>query len=673
MFRALLSKEWRQLALVRWGGIALGALLPIAFIAGAELAQRGWLPTGTVKTYAPRDLMYEALPLALALALWPLIGLMSAAQAFAGDRAAGTEMFLLERPVPRAVVWRARLLASFGTLVAVIVATSALAAAAAALTGVPPGIGWSRSLILASLGLGTGLLALLGGLVAASLLSSPLGAVLLGALLAAVPAMLAAQLATVFSMARIGDVPLGFVVPVLLLPAYLASSWLVFCRGEPSGRGRVRRAVTILGAALAGVLVLFAISAPIAVRMNARIRLQSVITSPKGGKAFVSADSYYWGGGGWLVDVATARKLAFVPPPVRDGAFSPHGSELAVLTWSGPLGSVRGRERIDIRSAGDGRVLRSIPVDGDLMVFDLAWADGGLVAVGAREASQKKHEFEVAIIDPISGTWRPTGFRSGGWSTSLVRPLKDGRVYLRKVVDENVSVGSPAPRGYHLHPIDVTAARVGPPMADASGVPLMFAGRGGSLSPSGRFARFVGDEGDFGETRIVDLSAVPRQPFAAGPPRMRWISGDRLIWHDDFENRTRLFVGMPGTTPKVLREWRDAQVGIHPSPDDQAVFVSVIPAEGAPAADAKRRPPDPALFEASAPAGTVPEELVYLPDEDRFLPLGPPFSNRANDQRYTQWAGPKTLARIAPGVVYFEDLDAPGKRRFVIGGTRDLE
>jgi hypothetical protein len=65
--------------------------------------------------------------------------------------------------------------------------------------------------------------------------------------------------------------------------------------------------------------------------------------------------------------------------------------------------------------------------------------------------------------------------------------------------------------------------------------------------------------------------------------------------------------------------------------------------------------------------------LVYLPDEDRFVSLGPPFSDRANDRRYTQWAGPKTVARIAPGVVYFEDLDAPGKRRFVIGGARNLE
>jgi len=157
---------------------------------------------------------------------------------------------------------------------------------------------------------------------------------------------------------------------------------------------------------------------------------------------------------------------------------------------------------------------------------------------------------------------------------------------------------------------------------------------------------------------------------------MVWISGDRLVWHERLAHRTRLFVGTPGTTPKVLREWRDARdvrVGIEPSPDGRAVLVSVIPAAAAPAGDALGRPPDPALFEGNAPAGTLPEDLVYFPDEDRFLPLGLPFSERATDLRDTQWAGPKTLARIAPGVVYFEDIDALGKRRFVIGRPGNLE
>jgi hypothetical protein len=58
MFRALLWKEWRQLALVRWGGIVIGALLPLAFTVGARLASRGVLPLGTLKAYSTRDLMF---------------------------------------------------------------------------------------------------------------------------------------------------------------------------------------------------------------------------------------------------------------------------------------------------------------------------------------------------------------------------------------------------------------------------------------------------------------------------------------------------------------------------------------------------------------------------------------------------------------------------------------
>ena len=130
---------------------------------------------------------------------------------------------------------------------------------------------------------------------------------------------------------------------------------------------------------------------------------------------------------------------------------------------------------------------------------------------------------------------------------------------------------------------------------------------------------------------------------------------------------------LPGGVPKPLREWHDAQVRVETSRDGHAVFVSAIPAGGAPTIDASRPAPDPALFEGSIPNGIAPEEVVYLPEENRFVPLGHAFSTRPNDQRYSEWAGPKTLARIAPGVVYFEDIDRPGVLRFVIGGPGDLE
>ena len=132
-----------------------------------------------------------------------------------------------------------------------------------------------------------------------------------------------------------------------------------------------------------------------------------------------------------------------------------------------------------------------------------------------------------------------------------------------------------------------------------------------------------------------------------------------------------MFIASPGAEPVALREWPVASIGgIETSPDGSAVFVSVI--EGQPGFVDTVMKGDPAHFIGSAPMGAVPEEVVYLADERRFASLGPPFSDRASDQRYTQWAGGKTLARFSLGCAYLEDIDDPGKRRYVIGGPRQL-
>jgi ABC-type transport system involved in multi-copper enzyme maturation permease subunit len=665
MFRALLWKEWRQLALIRWGGVALGAILPAAFVAGAELSQRGLLPTGTVKGYAPRDLMYELLPAALAFGLWPLIGLISVIQSLTGDRVAGTEAFLLERPVPRAVTWRARLLASFLTLIVVIAATGAIAALAAALTGAPATIGWSRWTLLTAGGVALGLLAYLGGVVAASLLPSPLGALLLGALLGALPVLLGGQLAAAFMYARIGEIFLAFVVPIALLPAFVVASWLAFCRGEPAGRGRIRRSLGLLGATLAGSLLVFIALAPAAVRANARIGQHSVIASPRGRNAFVgSAPGMGWGGG-WLIDVASGAKRAFAPPPVSDVAWSPDGNELAVLTWSAPLGGVRSAERIDIISVADGQPVRSIPLAQDQIAYALAWANDGLVAVVGEPKSTTQ---AVEVIDPVAGTRRDTGFRSERWGMGLAGPIDDGRVFVRRTVVAKADDRT-FPRGFQLLPVDVAAAKVGPAMAHASGSQIVFTGWPLGLSRSGRFARVVDPNDESKASRVVDLrpGATPLPPLDA--PGARWLAGDRLVWIEILGDRTRLLIATPGAPPAAVREWRVATVGIETAPDGRAVFVSVIKA-GAGFVEPSSRRGDPANFEGTVFAGAVPEEVVYLADENRFVTPGPPFSTVANDQRYTQWAGGKTLARISSGSVYLQDIERPGQGRYVIGGPR---
>ena len=111
MFRALLWKEWRALRALRWFGWGLVPVLGL----GAVAREMGFLG----QQVTSQDLIGDVLPVVFAIAIWPLLGVMCAAQAFAGDRIVGTERFLLERPVPRRSIWWSRLAACFLTVAVV--------------------------------------------------------------------------------------------------------------------------------------------------------------------------------------------------------------------------------------------------------------------------------------------------------------------------------------------------------------------------------------------------------------------------------------------------------------------------------------------------------------------------------------------------------------------------
>src|SRR5437867_13077631 len=104
VFRALLWKEWRQLRALRWSAWGLGAMLPALLLAGAEAASRGVSPMGRLSSYSKPQILIEAVPFTFVVGLWPLLALLPGAPAFCGDRAAGAESLLLERPRPRARV-----------------------------------------------------------------------------------------------------------------------------------------------------------------------------------------------------------------------------------------------------------------------------------------------------------------------------------------------------------------------------------------------------------------------------------------------------------------------------------------------------------------------------------------------------------------------------------------
>ena len=105
MFKALWIKHWVQLRTLRWVGFGLCVVLPFFLWTGAAAARRGWFPF-SVGDYSLMTLFGEALP-AFSVLLWALLAVMFAAQTFAGDRADGTDRFLLERPVSaQASVWQ---------------------------------------------------------------------------------------------------------------------------------------------------------------------------------------------------------------------------------------------------------------------------------------------------------------------------------------------------------------------------------------------------------------------------------------------------------------------------------------------------------------------------------------------------------------------------------------
>ena len=676
MFRALVWKEWRQLGLVRWGGIALGAVLPLAFVAGAQLASHGLLPTGTVKEYSSRDLMYELLPAGFALGLWPLIGLLVASQAFGGDRAAGTENFLLERPVPRAAVWRARLTASLASLLLVLVATIAVGVIFALLSGPPPQIGWTRWLILSGLGLGLAVLAWIGAMLAATLLPSPMGAVLLGGVAGGLPVLLAGEITTGFPHARIGDLALGLVLPWILVPAYLAASFLAAARGEPAGQGRVKRGAGIAIGAVSAVVVIFVAAAPIAVRANARPGAHSVLASVNGGSVFIGRAGPFQNSG-WIADLKSGDQRRYLPPWVGAATWKRDGSMLAIVTTAGLLGSERGGERVEFYGRDGSETRPAISLGESEILYHLAWSGDDLVGIASWFGG---HDDRVGVVVLRSGAsdWTRTGFERPGGLLEMMGRLDDGRIALLDVDFETRSAsGQGAYRGARIFVVDAPSAKVVGPIATLASNEVAHQG---ALSPSGRYLLMFNrapqgaGSSEFEPDRrfVRDLRTGVDAPALSPTARAQWLSGDRLAWIEVGSDATSLVVAAMDGSRKAVRTWSRADVGIVVSPDRRSIFVSVLPqrpktktASSAEATSSVRDTP-PASREGAF------EEFVYLADEDRIVSLGPPFSDRLSDQKYTLWAGPRTLARIAQGVVALEDLDAPGKRRFVLGSESDL-
>lgn len=645
MFRALVGKEWRQLRLLRGAGAGFGLLLPPLLLALAGASDRGWLLAPATHTSAA-TVVQEVLPLTLALALWPLLALMVASQALVADRAAGTDAFLLDRPVPRSRVWLARVLAACGTTLAIVTSHVAIWWLIVRLLGQPATFDETAALgrMLLQGGVAT-VVAMLAGIAAGAFVRTPIQAVLLGLVLASVPVAIGALfVGGWFWGYRLQGMPIGAGIPVILLIGYVAGSFVMECRGEPAGRGRMLRGAVLLVAAFIAMPLFQAASAPLVLRWDARLGLgnSTIIPAPSGGVALVLNN---WQRAAWLIDTESHQKLRFFGPPVYGAAWSEDGSQWALLHGAGVAGRHLRELRIEVLDPSGAR-LRDAIVCGECREWwddEVYWVEERIVLPGFKDGEEC-----VLIVDPATGERRPVQIPRPVSRWTLLGPPAAGGLHVLRVLPSSDSAGAdattrPAP-GRVLHRLDVPSASLGPGVDVPSVGYDFFVHR--ALSPSGR--RWIvrpasGDE----RIRMLDLTTGEAVVLPAGSAT--WLTGDRLAWVAAVDPGSfDLYVGHPGAERRVRslpgRPW----LWLEPSPDRERLLI----------------------FSRTGTEKAEDNDLrfwVYEPEEDGLYEMP-----AVQDLWFgaVQWAGPDKLAFLEQGSLALVDVGDPATPHYVIGRPR---
>jgi hypothetical protein len=562
MFRALYIKQWVQLSTLRWVGFGLCVVLPFFLWTGAAAAKRGWFPF-TVGEYSLTTLFGEALP-AFSILMWALLAVMFAAQTFAGDRADGTDRFLLERPVSRRSIWRARALAALFSGLWIVVLDTAYLYALVSITndGTVADV-FTQMLYVCGFGIGLTLLGTLGGMAAGEMVRTPMQGVMIGLVLAALPIGAAVFLSSVFEFVRFGDVlHLAYLVTPILPIVLLVASYRAGCLGEPSGRGRIKRGVTVLAFGLVLTPALFAAAAPFVLR--------AVVVGPwpqgiaaQADRAIIVGGGYRMNGG-WMIDTAAAERTRFLPPPLRATGWNEAGTLAAVIHQSGVLGSA-GPAKLELIDASGKTVNEMrIETDANSYVRGLRWA-GDLVLVrewaGPRDA-------RIKVVHPERGELGRIAVEEGkGRTWTLHGPTTDGTVYIHRLVSQE-------PRRYELAPLDLANFSIGEPVLTEDDDLPTFAR--GLLSPSGRYwARGVYAWVDnLYVSHVLDLHTGQRADYPASVVG-GWLSGDRLVvlTVDEGRDEVRVVV-QQGIEREILSRSFPRGVGVRISPDREHFLIS---------------------------------------------------------------------------------------------------
>ncbi|MDH3591667.1 MAG: ABC transporter permease [Planctomycetota bacterium] len=536
MFKALLWKEWRALRALRWFGWALVPMLAL----GAWANAAGWLG----RSATSQDLIADVMPALLAFGVWPLLATMCGAQAFAGDRAAGTERFLLERPVRRRTIWAARFGAAALTLFAVAI-SHVLLWAVLMRFAVRPGEAGGKWQLLAVGFAVFGVLGILGASAAGAMTSSTLAAALGGMMFASAPFGIAYWGTQRAPWARIGDLPFAVFPAILAVFALPLASWAACCFGERSGRGRWWRGIPWLVGGVLLAAAVFLIGAPRVVAAQARGSLHNgdYYASPDGGAGWIAGQEPQRGpegaGRSWLVDGDVTRTLDFAP---EDVAWSPDGTRVAVLLYGDDwfqqvrIYSREGEELERLRNLGSDRVWAGLQwwTERPLVhFFDTVRETRGVVDPWSRSGEPL---FEFPKDSPWYALMPSAEDRDEGtrWIATYLLRTESGERPPAEIALHTVS---------ESHGLTTTAERL------PGKIPATRYGRDVEmLSPSRRFRLRVSRDD---EKRVADMetgdASEPFPPSWAG----RWLADERLV-----------ALGSRKETRATLYAWNETR-GVH--------------------------------------------------------------------------------------------------------------
>jgi ABC-type transport system involved in multi-copper enzyme maturation permease subunit len=528
-FATLVWKEWRQLRAVRWSGVLLCGVVLLVLLGATLVGDPGAVNPIGFRTPTVTEIAADIAPIVFGAILWPLVVLLTAVQAFTGERSAGTESLLLLQPVGRGTVWWARVLVTIASWAVTVLASAALlyvlafflpGAALSRLTAtLRPWLAWQAAFlpvllasVCASAAVGLASFTVLGGSIVLALLLVGLN-FWLPLVLCLVPLGLPFHQGLLFAVPAVAGL-------------FALALWTT-ARGEPAGTGRWKVALGLMLVALLLPPAAYATFSGSIIEWAAhRAGYKGFKAAPEGPLALQVA-----GPSVFVVDKDSMERVAFVPPDVWRAAIRDDGRQAAVvhdtrtLARSGPKLSI-----FDER----GMVL-SEWTDGDLACTPLEqfYAGPRLLLACLSKREQVLHVFE----DPASDAkpWRLEPAPGQRWALGRTDALGRTLVCLEQPPEEG------DPMRYGVHPLDPDSGSLSsePVLTDIGTIQQCRK----RLSHSGRY--WIGHHESVLDV-ITGATLVEPEPAGETPglDRREWLAGDLLL-------------ELPPYDPDRRREWAD--------------------------------------------------------------------------------------------------------------------